>query len=173
MNQMSASNKNSRSNRKTAWLALLVIIALGLVLVITPIWIIQPFRPQTQRALEVSYAMRRLSPFVTILASVAAMLLALWLWRSSRWFSKVILVLLVLPLLAATWMSRQNHFEWMFRPHASVAYASAAEANFVGDNDMVLAVQKNEEAVAYPVRLMAYHHLVQDVVGGMPIVATY
>jgi hypothetical protein len=27
--------------------------------------------------------------------------------------------------------------------------------------------------VAYPVRLMAYHHLVQDVVGGTPLVATY
>jgi len=27
--------------------------------------------------------------------------------------------------------------------------------------------------VAYPVRLMAYHHVVPDVVGGVPIVATY
>jgi hypothetical protein len=85
----------------------------------------------------------------------------------------VLVVLLAIPLFAATWMSRQNHFEWMFRPHANVAFARAPEASYVGDNDMVLAVKSNGEAAAYPVRLMAYHHVVQDVVGGVPIVATY
>ena len=29
------------------------------------------------------------------------------------------------------------------------------------------------ERVAYPVRLMGYHHLVADTVGGVPLVATY
>jgi hypothetical protein len=36
-----------------------------------------------------------------------------------------------------------------------------------------MAVESNGEAAAYPIRLMAYHHLVQDVIGGTPIVATY
>jgi hypothetical protein len=43
----------------------------------------------------------------------------------------------------------------------------------VGDSDVVLAVNLNGEAAAYPIRLMAYHHVVQDTVGGTPIVATY
>jgi hypothetical protein len=43
----------------------------------------------------------------------------------------------------------------------------------VGEDDIVLAVKINGESAAYPVRLMAYHHLVEDVVGGTPIVATY
>ena len=79
----------------------------------------------------------------------------------------------MLPLLASTWFARQNHFEWMFNPLANTAYAKSNEAAFVGENDMVLAVEIKDEAVAYPVRLMAYHHLVQDTVGGTPIVATY
>jgi hypothetical protein len=37
----------------------------------------------------------------------------------------------------------------------------------------VLAVTVGEESVAYPIRLMGYHHLVGDTVGGVPIVATY
>jgi len=37
----------------------------------------------------------------------------------------------------------------------------------------VLAVNVNGDSVAFPVRQMAYHHIVQDVVGGMPITATY
>ncbi len=162
-----------RRNRRFAWLALLLIVAIGLALVITPIWIIQPFKPQTPRGLEVSYWMRRLSPFATIAASVLVILLAVWLWQRARWFGKILLVLISLPLFAATWMARQNHFEWIFRPHANVAYAAAGAADFVTDSDMVLAVALNGEAAAYPVRLMAYHHLVQDVVGGTPIVATY
>ena len=167
---MSTSKKN---HRRIAWLLLLIILIVGLAVVITPIWIIQPFKPQTQRGLEWSYVFRRISPFVTVVASLAVFLMTIWLWRATRWFLKMLLVVLLLPLLAATWMARQNHFEWLFRPHASIAYATVPEANFVGDNDMVLAVKNNGEAVAYPVRLMAYHHLVQDVVGGTPLVATY
>ena len=41
------------------------------------------------------------------------------------------------------------------------------------DGDRVLAVTMNGEAVAYPIRLMGYHHVVEDTVGGTPIVATY
>ena len=48
-----------------------------------------------------------------------------------------------------------------------------ALAGFVADNEMVMAVESNGEAVAYPIRQMAYHHVVQDVVGAVPIVATY
>ena len=155
------------------WLGLLAILMIGLIVVIAPIWIIMPFKAQTQRGLEVSYWMRRISPVLKIIAAGIFILTAVWLWRATRWFGKVLLVLLAIPLFAATWMARQNHFEWMFRPHANVAFARAPEASYVGDNDMVLAVKSNGEAVAYPVRLMAYHHVVQDVVGGVPIVATY
>ena len=83
------------------------------------------------------------------------------------------LVVILIPVFAATWFARQNHFEWMFNPLTSAAYAKISEANFVGDADMLLAVENEGEAVAYPIRLMAYHHLVQDTVGGTPIVATY
>jgi hypothetical protein len=38
---------------------------------------------------------------------------------------------------------------------------------------MVIAVEIAGDAVAYPVRQMAYHHLVNDVVGGRPVVSTY
>ncbi len=41
------------------------------------------------------------------------------------------------------------------------------------DPTCVAIVEMNGEAVAYPVRLMAYHHVVQDTVGGRAVVATY
>ena len=141
MNRISAPSSSSKSKRRAVWLVLFAILMIGLIVVITPIWIIQPFKAQTQRGLEVSYLMRRISPVVTIIASSIFIIIAVWLWRESRWLGKVLVVLLAIPLFAATWMSRQNHFEWMFRPHANVAFARAPDASYVGDNDMVLAVK--------------------------------
>jgi len=82
-------------------------------------------------------------------------------------------VLLLPPVFAATWLARQNHFEWMFNPLPSPVYAKAADVKFINDDDRVLAVTIGAESVAYPVRLMGYHHVVQDTVSDTPIVATY
>jgi hypothetical protein len=164
---------SNKSSRRFGWLLLLLIVFAALAVVILPVWLIQPFRPQTQRGLEISFALRRWSPLITVIALTLSLLFVGALIRGARWWSKGLLVLALLPLLVATWFARQNHFEWMFNPLANSAYAKASEANFVADNDMVLAVERNGEAAAYPIRLMAYHHLVQDVVGGTPLVATY
>lgn len=163
--------------RRLGWLGLLIIVAAALVIVIVPVWIVHPFKPETQRGLSIAFAMRSWSPVLTIVALVFSFVIVGYLWRGrhgwGRWFVRASLVILLLPLLAAAWFARQNHFEWMFNPLAHSAYVRIAEASFVADSDMVLAVDKNGEAVAYPTRLMAYHHVVQDVVGGTPIVATY
>jgi hypothetical protein len=75
--------------------------------------------------------------------------------------------------LACTWFSRQNAFEWKFNPLRHSRYASAADATFVDSRDVVMAVSLEGDAAAYPVRQLAYHHLVQDTVGGVPLVVTY
>ena len=159
--------------RKAAWLTLLALVVAGFAIVAAPVWIIQPFKPQTARGLEVSFALRRWSPLVTPIALVFALAIAVWLWRGSRWWKKALLVIVFIPLFAVTWFARQNHFEWMFKPLPNAAYARTSEASFVDDDDVVLAVNINGEAAAYPIRLMAYHHVVDDTVGGTPIVATY
>lgn len=169
-----AVGKTKFTSRRLGWLGLLIIVAAALAIVAVPVWIVQPFKPETQKGLSIAYAMRRWSPVVTIAALVISVGLVGYLWRGSRrWFAKATLVIILLPLLPAAWFARQNHFEWMFNPLAHSSYVRVADASFVGDSDMVLAVDNNGEAVAYPTRLMAYHHVVQDVVGGKPIVATY
>jgi Protein of unknown function (DUF3179) len=166
--------RNNSNLRRIGWLALPIIILLSLAIVIVPVWIVQPFKAETQRGLAISYAMRRWSPSLTIAALIISFVLVGWLWRRSiRWFAKVALISMLLPLLLAAWFARQNHFEWMFNPLTNTAYAKSSDASFIDDKDMVLGVENNGEAVAYPVRLMAYHHVAQDVVGGTPIIATY
>lgn len=164
---------NTLARRKLAWLLLLVLVVAVLAIVLTPVFLIMPFKAQTPRIVEISYLMRRWSPWLTLFASALIVLLAIKLWLGGRWWSRALLVLLLLPAFAATWLARQNHFEWMFNPLPNPLYAKVADAAFVKDDERVMAITVNGESVAYPITLMAYHHVLGDTVGGTPIVATY
>jgi uncharacterized protein DUF3179 len=163
----------TNARRKLVWLMLFVLVVVVIAIVLTPVFLIMPFKAQTPRTMEMSYLMRRWSPILTIVGLLAILTLTIGLWFSGRWWSRAVMLILLVPTLGATWLARQNHFEWMFNPLANPAYARVAEASFVNDNDRVLAVTIEGESVAYPIRLMGYHHLVGDTVGGTPIVATY
>jgi glucan phosphoethanolaminetransferase (alkaline phosphatase superfamily) len=156
------------------WLLLLLMVAAAAAFVVVPFFLIQPFRPQTGTGLAAGYEVRRLAPWATVALALFALLLVARMWRASRrrW-ARALMVLLLLPVGAAVWASRQNVYESMFKPLAAPAYARAGEVDYVGDEDMVLAVERGGERVAYPVRLMAYHHVVADTVGGVPLAATY
>lgn len=159
---------------RAAWLMLLFIVVSVAAMVFIPVWLIQPFAAQTEENVKISFLLRSWSPVSTLIAAVVSIGLAVFIWiNSKRWFGKAFLLVPLFLVFVFAWFARQNHFEWMFNPLAQANYAKVSETNFVADDDMVMAVKINGESVAYPVRQMAYHHIVQDVVGGMPITATY
>ena len=163
-----------RARRWTAGAALAVLVALSLAMVLAPAWWIHPFRHQGERELDLAYRLRQWGPWALPAVTLIAVALAMLLWRGPRgWWRKSALAAAVVVCLAAAWLSRQNQFEWMFRPLPRASYGPAEKTDSVASDEMVLAVELNGDAVAYPVGQMAYHHLVQDVVGGVPIVATY
>jgi len=159
-------------SRRLLWFLLLIVATLALAVVLIPAWVIQPFRPQSPRGLEISYALKRIASVLTIAALLGCIAMMVKLWRGARW-SRIVLVLLLIPPAISAWFARQNHFEWMFNPLPNAGYVRADAASFVNDSDLVMAVTRNGEAAAYPIRQLAYHHLVQDTVGRLPIVVTY
>ena len=166
---------SARPPRRWPWaVALLAVVAVAVAVAWIPAWTMRPFQPQTAAAMSRAYAVRRLAPAATLVALGAGAALAWRLWRSSRWVGRALAAAAMLPLAAAAWFSRQNHFEWLFPPLHHPGYApAAAAASFVDPGDMVLAVQVRGEAAAYPVRQVAFHHVVEDVVGGTPVAVTY
>jgi len=164
----------TKASRRGAWAALLLLPLLALAVVMVPVMLIRPFAPQSPSAIELAYTLRRWSPWLTVLAALLGLVLAVRLWRETpRLIPRLGAALLALVAVATTWMSRQNHFEWMFAPLPDARFLRASDASAVAPEDMVLAVMTGGDAVAYPVRQIAYHHLVEDSVGGVPIVATY
>jgi hypothetical protein len=159
--------------RKLAWFALFLLAAAMTAMIVIPVFLIMPFKTQTPRAIDTAYNLKRWSPLVTIFGFAVTLGLTVYLWRGGRWFKRTVMILLIALAGLWVWFARQNHFEWMFNPLPAAAYAPASDAAFVNDSDQVMAITVNNESVAYPVRAMAYHHVIGDTVGGVPIVATY
>jgi hypothetical protein len=154
------------------WLVAGFAVVVSVFAAVYPMMVIQPFRPQEQGALAVALAVREWAPFVTALSVAVAIWAVVRLWPSGRWFARAGAILLACLCMAAAVFSRVNIFERMFAPIGEVALWSASEAELDPD-DMVMAVHFAGQARAYPVRMMAYHHVVNDWVGGVPLVGTY
>jgi len=162
------------NNYKLTWAFLLLVVITSLITVSVPVFAIQPFKTQTTELLQISYNLRSWATTITLLALALGLVLQYCIWRNTQyWLGKLLIIFMIVPLLASSWFARQNHFEWMFAPLPNANYEKVEQASFIADTDLVLAVELNGEAVAYPVKQLAYHHIVQDIVGGIPIVATY
>ena len=148
--------------------------AVSLALVLTPIGILMPFQPQSPDGVRLSYHLRAWSPRLTAVLLGLGLLTAFVVWRRTRsGWRKGMAALPVALLAGSAWLARQNHFEWMYQPLSDPAFTSADGPHGAEADDLVLGVAAGGEASAYPVRALAYHHVVNDTVGGRALVATY
>ena len=152
---------------------LILALALSFALLAYPIYVIRPFRYQGPRELTLALVILRYRPFLQILLSVGAITCLIWWWPKSKGvLRKVGASLCTLLVLGFGILSRVNVYELMFHPIERAEFASAAESKLDG-GEQVIAVQIGQAARAYPIRSMSYHHMVNDMLGGLPIVATY
>jgi uncharacterized protein DUF3179 len=162
----------SRNRRLIPWLVFAGFVCVTVALFLFPAIIIQPFRFQSPRWLIRAMAVRQEAPFWTLLTAGAAFVIALALWwQISRWKKAALITGLFLASAAAV-MARVDYFELMFHPIPAAGFDSAASSK-IDASEMVMAVNFNGDARAYPIFEMAYHHILNDVVGGVPIAVTY
>lgn len=162
----------NRSENRGQWLLLGLLAIFSLSLFLFPAFVIRPFRHQSESALGLAIAVKRIAPALTVAALVAVVTLGALLWRSSsRWLRTGIVTALVLSAASAV-MVRQNYFEWMFNPITAAGFVPPGDAH-LSDKEMVMAVRIGQEARAYPIVQMAYHHILNDTVADVPIVVTY
>jgi hypothetical protein len=117
-------------------------------------------------------AIRDRAPLISLLCAVVCFLLIAALWQHSNNWRKAGLVTAAILVTFSAVMSRLNYFEWMFHPVESAKFESESSSK-LGADEMILAVRYGPDARAYPIREMAYHHVLNDVVGGVPIAVTY
>jgi hypothetical protein len=89
--------------------------------------------------------------------------------RKSRWFPALTAALAV---AVVGFLHFKMAAERMFQQPRVVAFEPRAR-NALDDNAVIIGVENNGEAKAYPIRFLAYHHQVQDTVGGKLVLVTY
>jgi Protein of unknown function (DUF3179) len=162
----------NRSENRGLWLLLGLLAMFSLSLFLIPAFVIRPFHHQSERALGLAIAVKRIAPAFTVAALVGLLAMGARLWRSSSWMLRTGIGMALALSVASAVMVRQNYFEWMFHPIAAAGFISAGD-DHLGDNEMVMAVRIGREERAYPIVQMAYHHILNDTVAEVPIVVTY
>ena len=159
---------------RTRWiLVLLTCLAVSLICVAYPIYVIRPFRAQGARELAAALVVMRYRLLITVISALVALGAGVAYWRvqTQKWRRVLAAVgagfVCVLAVLA-----RVNVYELMFHPVDHPAFAAASEVKLDKD-DKLIVVKVGGGARAYPIRTMGYHHVVNDVVGGTALVATY
>ena len=164
--------KTRRRSSPWLWTAFCVCALAAITLFFVPAFIIRPFRHQSPHALLLAVALRQRAPLDTLLAAIAAFLLAFALWRTATRWPKALLALTLLLVAISAVMARMNYFEWMFHPIAAPGFEAEAQSK-LDAGEMIMAVRLGSDARAYPISEMAYHHILNDVVNGVPIAVTY
>lgn len=160
-------------NKRWAVALLLFALAVSLACVIYPIYVIRPFRAQGESELMAALTVMRIRPVITVISALAALGAALMYWRaqSRRWWPALITATAALVCVLAV-LARVNVYELMFHPVAKPSFSAASKVKL--DNDeKVIAIEIGEQARAYPIRSISYHHIVNDVIDGRAVVATY
>jgi hypothetical protein len=159
----------SRPRPALVWSLLAVLVAIAAV--ITPYWVMRPFRPQGAGELQVALVVLRLAPWLLVGAAGVTVWMLARVW-SRGWLRRIGACVAVLLVLACGAASRINLFEQMFAPMRAPSFVAVAGAPLPAD-EVVMAVRVGAEARGYPVRILAYHHIVNDELGEVPLVATY
>jgi hypothetical protein len=175
---MNAPSPTQEADRRTArlralvWTLFFVSALTAIAFFFIPAFIIRPFRYQAARALSIAMALRQRAPLVTLLAGLACFCFAYLLWRTVGLWRKILLVIALLVVTFSAVMARLNYFEWMFHPIAGAQFVVQSDSK-LDAKEMILAVNLGADDRAYPISQMAYHHVLNDVVAGVPIAVTY
>jgi hypothetical protein len=164
--------KSQRRSLPWLWTAFSLCALTAITLFFVPAFIIRPFRHQSPPTLFLAVALRQRAPLDSLLAAVAALILAFALWRTATGWRKLLLGLTLLLVTISAVMARMNYFEWMFHPIAGPGFETEAQSK-LDAGEMIMAVRLGSDARAYPISEMAYHHILNDVVNGVPIAVTY
>ena len=145
---------------------LLGLTILNVALILAPLLVALPPVRQTPGMLAAARVAGRLARWVS--ASLT-LILAVQLWRTP---SASTLATLLLAILCAV-LSRVSVMEMIFAGARAAETPAIGELQDIDDADMVIGVVLDGQSRAYPVRFLAYHHMVNDRLGRAALLPTY
>ena len=147
-------------------------LAVALFLLLYPVYVIRPFRAQGPAELQMALFVLRYRILVELGCLLVLIAVVASAWKSGRLVTRTVGLVSVAIVAACAAFTQVNIYEILFHPVDQPRFGPAAQSK-LGSEEKVIAVKVAGAARAYPVRNLAYHHLVNDTLGGVPIVPTY
>jgi len=129
------------------------------------VYFIMPFHgSQRSETIQVAYFISNYVWFVPPM---------IYVLRNSKWWKKIFLLFFVaLYILVFYAFNFKFLADKMFYQPKNKILASVA-TNKVDSTKLIIGININGQAKAYPIGIIGYHHQVQDTVGGQPVIVTY
>ena len=144
---------------------LIALTILNVALILLPPVVALPPIEQTPAMLGAAHMAQTLAPIVSLLLAALA---AVQLWRRPVACGALLVIALICLAL-----SRVNLLERIFAPARDAQTTAIASFHDVRDTDMVIGVIIGDQIRAYPVRYLAYHHMLNDQLGSTALLPTY
>ncbi|MCF0050272.1 DUF3179 domain-containing protein [Dyadobacter sp. LJ53] len=125
---------------------------------------------QQMNSIDIAYFLHswrwafRIVFWVMIIAGCTTALMGKWKW--------IAVILLMIAGAVTYGTNYEMAADTMFYQPSQVILHNASQ-NKVKDDRLVIGVEVNGEAKAYPIQFIGYHHQVRDVLGGKPVIVTY
>jgi hypothetical protein len=160
------------SRRNLLWILWTASALVAIALFFIPAFIIRPFTHQSARGIVLAMTVHDRAPLGTLLAALIFFALTFFLWSSAKLWSRIGLGAVAVLVAFSAVMARENYFEWMFHPVDNAQFVNEADSK-LDAGEMILAIRFGADSRAYPISQMAYHHILNDVVEGVPVAVTY
>jgi hypothetical protein len=130
-----------------------------------------PFSQRT-RSIDVAYFLYSWRWIVRALCGAMILTGALAAWRTPDWRRWLMPASLVLASGVGYALNFRMSADHMFLQPTSVVMRPA-ERSRIDSARLVVGIEVNGDARAYPVQLIGYHHQVRDMVGGTPVLVSF
>jgi hypothetical protein len=138
------------------------------------VYFIMPFPgSQHQNTIGLAYWISNNIFWIRILALVLIISPLISVFRNGRIWKKIVLSLILL-FYAVVFFLFNYRFEadkMFYQPKHRLFVAAASDTT--NKNKLVIGVDINGEAKAYPIQIIGYHHQVMDTIGNTPVMVTY
>jgi hypothetical protein len=155
-------------------LFLIIGILLLLVTEILRVYFIMPF-PGSQHSDTITwaYSIEKYKWLLRLLGLILIVPGLYGIFTGKKWIPKILLsAALILYVVIFFFFNFRFEADKMFYQPSNKKYLSARE-NLIDSNKLVIGIEVNGEARAYPIQLIGYHHQVRDTVGAMSVMVTY
>src|SRR5215469_12087103 len=138
------------------------------------VYFIMPF-PGSQQAntIDIAYFIDRNIWWLRLVGFAIVILPLISILKNSKIWKKIIAVLV---LIFYVFVAYQFNFKFLadkmfFQPKNKLLLKASSDTT--NRDHLIIGVAINNEAKAYPIEIIGYHHQVRDTVGGEPVMITY